>query len=125
MSQEAPPASPAEPPTNQDQPHPRPIDQYTPREKLAALIARCETDPSGAGMVVRADPIAALQSVGFSQGQAQSLTAPAAQADDPVAALGAGCNDTSCAISLCPPTCFVTIPAIPGICKEGCTWFSL
>lgn len=107
-----------------------PIDQYSPRARLAALLARCEIDPEGVGAEVKANPTAALQSVGFSQGQAQSLTAAPAQADDPVAALAAGCNDTSCLISLCPPTCFVTIPAIPGLCQPaggggGCGFFSL
>jgi len=93
-----------------------PIDQYSPRAKLAALLARCELDPEGVGAEVKANPTAALQSVGFDQGQAQSLTAAPAQADDPVVALAAGCNDTSCLISFCPATCFVTIPAIPGLC---------
>jgi len=96
------------------------------------LIARSELDPDGVGAAVRADPIAALQSVGFSQGQAEALTAAPAQADDPVAALAAGCNDTSCLISFCPDTCFVTIPGIPGICQGpggggngGCRIFSI
>ena len=108
-----------------------PIDQYSARAKLAALLARCELDPEGVGAEVKANPTAALQSVGFSQGQAQSLTAAPAQADDPVVALAAGCNDTSCLISFCPPTCFVTIPAIPGLCPPphggggGCSFFSI
>jgi hypothetical protein len=105
-----------------------PIDQYSPRERLAALLARCELDPEGVGAEVKANPIAALQSVGFSQGQAESLTAAPAQADDPVVALAAGCNDTSCLISFCPATCVVTIPAIPGLCPPpgtgGCGIFS-
>jgi hypothetical protein len=104
-----------------------PTDQYSPRAKLAALILRCEIDPDGVGKAVKEDPIAALQSVGMSQGQAEALTAAPAQADDPVVALAAGCNDTSCIISFCPPTCFVTIPAIPGICPptKDCGFFSL
>jgi hypothetical protein len=108
-----------------------PIDQYSPRARLSALLARCELDPEGVGAEVKANPTAALQSVGFSQGQAQSLTAAPAQADDPVVALAAGCNDTSCLISFCPPTCFATIPAIPGLCDGGggggggCGFFSL
>jgi|tagenome__1003787_1003787.scaffolds.fasta_scaffold20244437_1 hypothetical protein len=106
-------------PTPSPTPPPSPIDEYTPRARLAALIARCELDPEGIGAAVRADPVAAMQSAGFSEGQAQALTAAPAQADDPVAALAAGCNDTSCVISFCPPTCFVTIPAIPGICQPG------
>lgn len=96
-----------------------PIDQYSPRARLSALLARCELDPEGVGAEVKANPTAALESVGFSQGQAESLTAAPAQADDPVVALAAGCNDTSCLISFCPPTCFVTIPAIPGLCPPG------
>ncbi|GAA5118976.1 hypothetical protein GCM10023320_23950 [Pseudonocardia adelaidensis] len=106
-----------------------PVDQYSPRARLAALIARCELDPEGVGAAVKADPVAALQSVGFSQGQAQALTAAPAQADDPVVALAGGCNDTSCIISLCPPTCFATIPAIPGLCPPpgggNCGFLSL
>ena len=98
---------------------PSPVDEYSPRARLAALLARCELDPDGVGKAVKADPVAALQSVGFSQGQAESLTAAPAQADDPVVALAAGCNDTSCLVSLCPPTCFATIPAIPGLCQQG------
>src|SRR4051794_22738313 len=90
-----------------------PVDQYSPRARLASLLARCELDPDGVGKAVKADPVAALQSVGFSQGQAESLTAAPAQADDPVVALAAGCNDTSCIFSFCPPTCFATIPGIP------------
>ncbi len=109
-----------------------PIDQYSPRARLAALLARCELDPDGVGKAVKADPVAALQSVGFSQGHAEALTAAPAQADDPVVALAAGCADTSCLISFCPPTCFATIPAIPGLCPPpggggggGCSFFSL
>ena len=107
-----------------------PVDEYSPRAKLAALIFRAEVDPDGIGKAVRQDPMGALQSIGFSQGQAEALTAQPAQADDPVAALAAGCNDTSCLVSLCPATCFVTIPGIPGICRTGgsgggCSVFSL
>jgi len=106
---------------------PSPVDQYSPRARLTALLARAELDPENIGKAVREDPIGALQSVGFSQDQAQALTAaPAQAADDPVVALAAGCNDTSCVISLCPPTCFVTIPAIPGLCQpRDCGFFSL
>jgi len=109
-----------------------PVDEYSPRARLAALIARCELDPEGVGTAVKSDPLAALQSVGFSQGQAEALTAAPAQADDPVAALAAGCNDTSCLISFCPATCFATIPGIPGICPGaggggggGCGFLSI
>jgi hypothetical protein len=105
-----------------------PIDQYSPRERLAALIARCELDPEGVGAEVKANPVAALQTAGFSQSQAESLTAAPAQADDPAVALAAGCADTSCIISFCPPTCFATIPAIPGLCpppRPPCGFFSL
>ena len=113
------------PASAQQAPPPSPVDQYSPRARLAALIGRCELDPEGVGAAVKADPVAALQSAGFSQGQAEALTAAPAQADDPVVALAAGCNDTSCIISFCPPTCFATIPAIPGLCKtDGCFFSS-
>jgi hypothetical protein len=99
---------------------PNPIDQYPPRARLAALIARCELDPLGFGTEVRANPTAALQQIGFSSAEASALSsAQAAGADDPAAALGGGCFDTSCIVSLCPPSCFVSAPPIPGVCDGG------
>jgi hypothetical protein len=96
----------------------RASDEYTPRERLAAMVGRAELDPDGYGMELRADPVAALQRAGFSDADARALTSPE-RAEDPAAALRGACFDTTCIISLCPGTCFVSVPAIPGICSPG------
>lgn len=97
----------------------RVADQYSPRERLAAMIARAELDPDGFGQELRDDPAAALQRAGFSDTEAQGLRSLDQRADDPAAALRAGCADTTCYISICPSSCFVTIPALPGLCNGG------
>jgi hypothetical protein len=88
------------------------------------MIVHAEIDPDNFGAELRADPEGKLREMGFSEAEARGLRSQE-RADDPGAALRAGCNDTSCGLSICPPTCFVTIPAIPGLCKTGCTFFSL
>ena len=94
-------------------------DQYTPRERLKALVARAEIDPDFAD-AVRKDPTAALQRAGFSASEAQGLLQDAqARSAEPLAALRAGCADTTCALSLCPASCFLTIPQVPGVCGGG------
>jgi hypothetical protein len=92
-------------------------DQYTPRERLSAMVARAELDPDGYGAQLRANPEAALGSIGLSDNDARSLLSQD-RAADPGAALRAACFDTTCAISLCPGTCFVTVPALPFVCKQ-------
>jgi hypothetical protein len=108
----------------------RASDEYTPRERLAAMVGRAELDPDGYGMELRADPVAALQRAGFSDADARALTSPE-RAEDPAAALRGACFDTTCIISLCPGTCFVSIPGIPGVCPGaggggggGCNFFT-
>lgn len=105
-------------------------DQYSPRERLAAMVGRAELDPDGYGAELRANPEDALRSAGFDDGATRSLLSQD-RAADPVAALRA-CFDTTCVVSLCPGTCFVSIPGIPGVCKGaggggggGCSVFSL
>jgi hypothetical protein len=102
--------------------------QYTPRERLAAMVARAELDPDGYGMELRADPTAALQRSGFSDADARGLLSQD-RAADPGAALRGSCADTTCYISLCPGTCFISIPPIPGLCGGGggggCSFFSI
>src|SRR5690348_4206263 len=99
--------------------------EYTPRARLAALVARAELNPDTIGVEVRANPQRALEDAGFTEAEAQQLLAPSAADVDPregvLAAAGGGCSDTTCGLSLCPGTCFVTVPAIPGLCKT-CTF---
>jgi hypothetical protein len=106
-----------------EQPTTRVSDQYTPRERLAAMIARAELDPDDYGQRIRENPEAALQRAGFSNDQVRGLLSQPGAAVDPAAGIlgdgGGQCSDTSCIISLCPGTCFVSIPAIPGICNPG------
>jgi hypothetical protein len=107
-----------------EQPTTRVSDQYTPRERLAAMIARAELDPDDYGQQIRENPEAALQRAGFSSDQVRGLLAQPKAAVDPAAGIlggggGGQCSDTSCIISLCPGTCFVSIPAIPGVCNPG------
>lgn len=102
-------------------------DQYTPRERLAAMVARAELDPDGYGAQLRSNPEEALRTAGFADNDARSLLSQD-RAADPAAALRGACFDTTCVISLCPGTCFVSIPNIPGVCKPaggGCGFFSL
>lgn len=111
-----------------EQPTTRVSDQYTPRERLAAMIARAELNPDDYGQRIRENPEAALQEAGFSSEQVRGLLSQQQAAVDPAAGIlgggGGQCSDTSCIISLCPGTCFVSIPAIPGICKTDCSFFS-
>ncbi|MER7010250.1 hypothetical protein ABT324_02320 [Saccharopolyspora sp. NPDC000359] len=106
-----------------------PHDEYTPRQRLSAIKARAEIDAAYAAEV-RANPGEALRAAGFTEGQAQALTTAQTASDNPAVVLGA-CFDTTCAISICPPTCVVSIPGIPGVCKgaggggDSCGLFSI
>ncbi|MDA3625226.1 hypothetical protein OU415_07255 [Saccharopolyspora sp. WRP15-2] len=96
---------------------PGPHDAYTARQRLAAIKGRAELDAAYAAEV-HADPAAAMRAAGFADTEASALsTAHAAAADDPAGVLGT-CFDTTCAVSICPPTCVVSIPAIPGVCQQ-------
>jgi hypothetical protein len=108
----------------------RASDQYTPRQRLAAMLARAELDPDGFGTEVKSNPAAALQQAGFSDAEAQGLLSQEREADPGAALMRGSCADTTCIISLCPSSCFATIPAIPGLCQGGgggggCGFFSL
>lgn len=104
-------------------------DHYSPRERLAAMVGRAELDPDGYGAELRANPEDALRQAGFDETAARNLLSQD-RAADPGAALRGACFDTTCVISLCPGTCFVSVPAIPGICRGGgggggCGFFSI
>ena len=101
----------------------QPIDQYTPRERLLTMIFRAELDPDGFGADLKADPVAALERAGFSGSDAQAmLTQSAELAAEPLAALRGSCSDTTCGISICPGTCFITVDIGN---PSGCPLFSI
>jgi hypothetical protein len=100
-----------------------PFEEYTPRQRLAAMLIRAELDPEGYGMELRNNPERALRSVGLSDAETRSLIS-SERAAEPGATLRGACFDTTCGLSFCPETCFVSIPAIPGVCNN-CTFFSL
>lgn len=87
-------------------------EDYTPRERLYAMLSRAELDPTGFGAELKADPMAALRAAGFTDSDAQNLMAGNADQDESLVLIaGSGCADTTCGISICPSTCFITIPA--------------
>jgi hypothetical protein len=90
-------------------------DDYTPRERLQAMMLRAYIDEDYASSL-RADPVAALQRVGFPETEARGLV----QQPRGVDALTRGsCFDTTCMVSICPASCVASIPAIPGVCTES------
>ena len=92
------------------------FDDYTPRERLQAMMIRAYIDEDYANSL-KADPTAALQKVGFSDTEARGLMQQPRGAE---AVLARGsCSDTTCIISLCPSSCVASVPAIPGVCTDS------
>ncbi len=91
----------------------------TVRDKLLGMVIRAKLDPDGYGATLKADPVGALQQAGLSADAARAVIERAqAQLAEPGAELAAGCADTTCILSICPDTCFITIPG-------GCPLFSI
>jgi hypothetical protein len=91
-------------------------DDFSPRERLQAMMLRAYIDEDYASSV-KADPTAALQKVGFSDTEARGFMQQPRGAE---AVLARGsCFDTTCIISICPSSCVASIPAIPGVCTES------
>lgn len=103
---------------------PTAVGPFDPRERVLGMVFRAELDPDGFGAELKADPIAALRKAGFSAPQAQSLLNAGQQAAaNPESLIRAGCSDTTCGISLCPSTCYITIPAgNPSTCPLFSIW---
>jgi len=88
---------------------------YTPRERLQAMLLRAYIDEDYASSL-KADPAGALRRVGFSDSDARELTQQPRGVD---AITRGSCFDTTCIISLCPSSCVASVPAIPGVCTES------
>jgi len=92
--------------------------EYSPREKLAAMLIRAEIDEDFANSL-RKDPTQLLTRAGLDEAAARELMQQPRDAG-PTAALSRGqCFDTTCIVSLCPASCNVSTPAIPGVCTES------
>jgi hypothetical protein len=84
-------------------PRPSPEEQY--RIWIYQMLARMEADPA-LGERAKADPVGTLTEAGIPLAAIEELLGAAAEfeSDFPPA-----CGDTTCWVSLCNATCFVTV----------------
>ena len=91
--------------------------EYTPRERLQAMLIRAEIDEDFANSL-RKDPTSLLTRAGLSEADARELMQTPRDSGPTAALSRGGCYDTTCIVSLCPASCNVSTPAIPGICQS-------
>jgi hypothetical protein len=101
--------------------------EFTPRELLAGLLYRAELDPLGLGASLKQNPQKALEDLGFTTDDAQSLLGGGPGVASIPGGLAGQCFDTTCFISITNGCVGPSIPGIPGLCSGAgqCKFFSI